>query len=107
MQDLLDLTRREAREKSAIFISEVAAQSVGYCEIEAPRRLLHLLFLSSTLSTANASGHLASPATEAAIRFVLRFLLFYLLCMIFLVLLIVHRSWMMEVALLVVPLSGG
>ena len=36
MQDLLDLTRREAREKSAIFISEVAAQSVGYCEIEAP-----------------------------------------------------------------------
>ncbi len=36
MQDLLDLTRREAREKSAIFISEVAAQSVGYCEFEAP-----------------------------------------------------------------------
>ena len=36
MQDLLDLTRREAREKSAIFIREVAAQSVGYCEIEAP-----------------------------------------------------------------------
>ena len=36
MQDLLDLTRREAREKSAIFIRELAAQTVGYCEIEAP-----------------------------------------------------------------------
>ena len=35
MQNSLDLTRREAREKSAIFIREVAAQSVGYCEIEA------------------------------------------------------------------------
>ena len=36
MQNSLDLTRREAREKSAISIREVAAQSVGYCEIEAP-----------------------------------------------------------------------
>ena len=36
MQDLLDRIRSEAREKSAIFIREVAAQSVGYCEIEAP-----------------------------------------------------------------------